>query len=393
MKSKAKKHRHNMAKPSEHMAHTTDTKATIQTSRDKLSGSRSDTMSRTGKIWFYTSIFMTIMFFVLVMSKDSICNGKGMTECPAIILTGAATETMTDEFIYLYSDACTTICDEIEPVAKDLAEKSKMAFRKIKYPQPIEAPGFMLLLESESTIPSVIEDTNSLKILMCEYTNNAEICNEAESAKTEQEKAVIEAEKKELESIPKSEKPKVELYVMSFCPYGNMAENTMLPVYELLKDKVEWDIHYIVAVQDDTVRSLHGQPEVDQNIREVCVKRDYGMDAFWSFVTYVNNNCGSDGSCWEAAAEAAGADADKIQECFDDDGLELMKAEAEATNKAGASGSPTMLVNSQRSNYVYKYSQPDYYKKAICAGFSTEPSVCSNVISTTASTAPQGGSC
>ncbi|MFB6075954.1 MAG: hypothetical protein ABEK17_02315, partial [Candidatus Aenigmatarchaeota archaeon] len=34
-------------------------------------------------------------------------------------------------------------------------------------------------------------------------------------------------QQEEQENLPKSEKPKVELFLMSFCPYGNEAENTM----------------------------------------------------------------------------------------------------------------------------------------------------------------------
>ena len=57
------------------------------------------------------------------------------------------------------------------------------------------------------------------------------------------------------QDMPKTDKPKVDLYVMSFCPYGNQAEDTMLPVYGALKDNVEWNIHYIVSVAGDDIRS------------------------------------------------------------------------------------------------------------------------------------------
>ena len=164
----------------------------------------------------------------------------------------------------------------------------------------------------------------------------------------------------------------------------------MYPVYQLLKDKVEWKIHYIVSVDGTTVNSLHGQPEVDQDIREVCVKRDYGMDAFWKFMTYVNDNCGSNGACWEDAAKAAGADANKIKECLIKDGITLMKAEAEASSTAGASGSPTLIINGVKTNSVYSYGQSDTYKETICNAFNTAPSTCSTKLSSSSSTASSG---
>jgi len=193
------------------------------------------------------------------------------------------------------------------------------------------------------------------------------------------------------QNITKSDKPTVDLYVMSFCPYGNKAEDTLYPVYSLLKDKVDWSIHYIVSANGDAISSLHGQPEVDEDKREVCVKRDYGLDAYWKFVEYVNKNCGSDGSCWKDAAKDAGADADKVQACFDKDGLALLKAEAAATSAAGASGSPTMFINGVTTQSVYQYGQSDAYKDTICSAFTTAPSECATALNNTASTV--SGSC
>lgn len=192
----------------------------------------------------------------------------------------------------------------------------------------------------------------------------------------------------------KSDKPKVDLYVMSFCPFGNKAEETMYPVYKLLKDKVEWNVHYIVSVSGTSVNSLHGQPEADQNMREVCVKENYGMDAFWKFMSYVNNNCGSNGACWKDAAKDAGADATVIETCVAKKGLEYMKAEADASNKAGAQGSPTLLINGQGTSAVYQYGKTDVYQKAICDAFNTPPEACGKVVAAASTTATAaGGSC
>lgn len=193
--------------------------------------------------------------------------------------------------------------------------------------------------------------------------------------------------------IPKTDKPKVELFVMSFCPYGNRAEDTMLPVYNLLKDKVDWNINYIVSVSGDNIRSLHGQPETDQDIREVCVKKQFGLDKFWKFVTYVNKNCGGDGSCWKDAAKEAGVDANKIQSCFDKEGIELMKTEAQISNETGASGSPTLIINGVNSRAVYQYENPEAYKQAICSAFNEMPEGCNIVLEGSSSGAGSGGSC
>lgn len=195
------------------------------------------------------------------------------------------------------------------------------------------------------------------------------------------------------QEVPKNDKPKVELYVMSFCPYGNLAEETMASVYELLKSKIDFKVHYIVDVSSEKVSSLHGQPEVDQDMREACVLNESGMSKWWAFVLYVNKNCGSDGSCWEAAAKNAGLDSKKITSCVSKKGLELMKAEAEATNKAGARGSPTLIINGVKSNAVYQYQNSEAYKKALCDAFTTAPAECSKELASSGTSSGVTGSC
>lgn len=190
----------------------------------------------------------------------------------------------------------------------------------------------------------------------------------------------------------KTDKPVVDLYVMSFCPYGNKAEDTLLPVYELLKTKVEWNMHYIVSVSGTTVNSLHGQPEVDQDMREACVLKDNGIAKWFSFISYVNANCGSKGDCWEVAASKAGLTSSAINSCVANNGLDLMKAEESASDAAGASGSPTMIINGVETSSVYQYGNSQAYLDAICSAFTTEPSECSQALSGTTATST-GGSC
>jgi glutaredoxin len=205
---------------------------------------------------------------------------------------------------------------------------------------------------------------------------------------------IAEAKEKENapEEIPTSAKPTVDLYVMSFCPYGNKAEDTIQPVYELLKDKVDFNFHYIVSSSGDTINSLHGQPEVVQNEREACVLKYFGKDKWMGFVTYVNTNCGSDGACWEAGIGSVGLSSTKIAACVKAEGVALMKAEEKKSSEAGASGSPTMLVNGVSTKSVYKYSDSEAYKQTICSAFETVPAECEKTLDSATTTA-EGGSC
>lgn len=199
--------------------------------------------------------------------------------------------------------------------------------------------------------------------------------------------------KKEVaKEIPKSDKPEVNLYVMSFCPYGNKAEDTLKSVYGLLKDKVNFNFYYIVGTSEDDIQSLHGPKEVAENEREACVLKEYGKDKWMDFVTYVNANCGSDGSCWETGAKNVAIDSSKINTCVSSEGAALMKTNEQDSNTAGADGSPTMTINGVLTEAVYQYGNSDVYKQVICSAFNNPPSECNETLSSQTATS-QGGSC
>lgn len=222
------------------------------------------------------------------------------------------------------------------------------------------------------------------------FIQQAVLFSDIEKQQADQKKAEEEAKK----PVEKSDKPAVDLYVMSFCPFGNKAEDTLKPVYDLLKNKVTFNFHYIVSTSGNDVQSLHGAKEVTEDEREACVLRDYGKDKWFSFATYVNKNCGSDGTCWEAGAKILGVDAAKVNACVAADGVNLMKDNEKDSNAGGASGSPTLKINGTAAQVVYQYGDSEAYKQAICAAFNTAPAECSKKLAadkTAAGTAP--GSC
>lgn len=203
-----------------------------------------------------------------------------------------------------------------------------------------------------------------------------------------------EEQQQEVQDIKnKTETPTAQLFVQSFCPYGNQAENTMEPVHELLGEKVNWEPHYIVRETEDGFESLHGQVEVDQDKRELCVLEDKGLDKWFDFVTYINDNCGSEGECWETAAEETGINSSSVSDCVDERGDSLLRKEAEITAEKGVRGSPTLIINGQETNAVYKYGNSDAYKDIICSAFTEGPEQCTQTLSADTASSSSGGSC
>ncbi len=197
-------------------------------------------------------------------------------------------------------------------------------------------------------------------------------------------------EKKEL-GIPKKDKTNIKFFVMSFCPFGNQAEYGLYPVYQLLKDKVDWEPHYVIypasmySGREDqfcmgNYCSMHGIQELHQDVRELCVWKYYDKDTWWKFVIGINDNCSYSNAdtCWKSVAQNVGIDINKIEQCVNNEGEELLKKEYELDQQYNVRGSPTVFIN----DYQYNGARtPQAYKEAICEGFNNEPSECDTNLS------------
>ncbi len=198
--------------------------------------------------------------------------------------------------------------------------------------------------------------------------------------------------------IPKTDKPKVELFVMAFCPYGVQAEQLMKPVYDLLKDNADFNIRYIVNVGGTTlvdVQSLHGSLEAEEDARQVCIAKYYS-DKLWDYVNEIDNTCyptyrteGELAKCWKTAANKFAIDVSKIDTCVKSEAVDLLKQEETISNNYGVSGSPTLIINGVKFTGG---RTSDAYKQAICSAFNQEPSECSQVLTSTTSSS-SGGNC
>jgi len=200
-----------------------------------------------------------------------------------------------------------------------------------------------------------------------------------------------------------TEKPELDFYVMSFCPYGNQIETTLRPVFDLLGDKVTIKPRYIfekiegdlatycknsspdaancatyvknsngqlkdvadckdqianmvkncnnesqyLKIGNNLYSSLHGRVEANQDVRELCAyKIADDKKLWWDFVKNVNDNCTVQNAdtCWQEQATKAGLDTNKITECFNNDASALIEVEIADTTKNKISGSPTLMI-------------------------------------------------
>lgn len=114
---------------------------------------------------------------------------------------------------------------------------------------------------------------------------------------------------------------------------------------------------------DGTFNSLHGQPEVDENIRQVCAMKYY-PDDYFDYVLCIAEDYGNAGSIWESCAVDAGLDVDTIESCFDGEGKALLSENIKVGNEFGVGSSPTFMVNGKQQ---FGGTPPEGIKQNLCA--------------------------
>ncbi|MFH1106257.1 MAG: hypothetical protein V1731_03570 [Candidatus Aenigmatarchaeota archaeon] len=201
------------------------------------------------------------------------------------------------------------------------------------------------------------------------------------------------------QAIPKTDNPKVELFVMSFCPYGAQAENFMKPVVDLIGSKIDMEVRFIASVAGtttDSVDSLHGANEAMEDLRQLCIMKNYVQADYWKYLAAFNNDCTSMSqnanaldTCWKASATSAGMNVDLIDSCSKgSEAIDLLKSDEIASQQYNAYNSPTLIINGINYNGA---RTSEAFKQAICSAFNNVPSECAQTLSNSASAA--GGAC
>ena len=157
-------------------------------------------------------------------------------------------------------------------------------------------------------------------------------------------------------------KRKVDIFVMSQCPFGAQALLAMDEVLKNFKGKVAFDVHYIADQKDDgSFSALHGQPEVDENIRQLCAKAVYGKkDRYLKYVYCRSNTYRSND--WKGCAKG-GISAQKITQCATKRGDKLLSHDIKLAAALRIAGSPTFLANNR---HKFHGVTPEKIKNEVC---------------------------
>ena len=152
--------------------------------------------------------------------------------------------------------------------------------------------------------------------------------------------------------IARMGKPTLELFVMSFCPFGVQAEEKIIPIVKAFGDKIDFKLRFIAqekdapSAQDITpFMSLHGYPEVAENIRQLLIAREY-PDRYLDYILCRGKKLDKS---WEDCAEKLGIDVAKIQGLFNTQEAEqLFRENIKRSAELGIGVSPTILVDNRQ---------------------------------------------
>ena len=147
-------------------------------------------------------------------------------------------------------------------------------------------------------------------------------------------------------------KPTLELFVMSYCPFGVQAEKKLIPIVKAFGDKIDFKLRFIAqeketpSLQEITpFTSLHGYPEVAENIRQLLIAQEY-PDRYLDYILCRGKKLDRS---WEDCAEKLGIDVAKIQKLFDTPEAEqLFRENIKRAAELGIKASPTILVDNHQ---------------------------------------------
>ena len=143
---------------------------------------------------------------------------------------------------------------------------------------------------------------------------------------------------------------KLELYIMSDCPYGKEAVKVAKPIIDNFGSRIDFSIHYIASETNDKFTSLHGDYEAKEDMRQLCVIKHYPKR--WFNYILCRSKEGIKNKDWKPCVETNSMSTSTIEECMDGtEGKNLLSEDIKRTNSLGISRSPTWMANNR-----YKFS-------------------------------------
>lgn len=202
----------------------------------------------------------------------------------------------------------------------------------------------------------------------------------------EQTEAMVEGEQAAQKEIPKQEKPVVEAFIMSYCPYGTQIQKGLLPVVDLLKDKIDFDFKFVDY-------AMHEKEEIDENLVQYCMNQ-INQSKYYQYLGcfLVDGNS-------ESCLASSGFNKNQIDQCVNTTDNEYQitakyndkenwggqyppfNVQKEDNQKYSVKGSPTLIINGTEA---LSSRDAQSLLTTICDGFEEAPAECQQELSSAA---------
>ncbi|MFH0951069.1 MAG: hypothetical protein V1765_01170 [bacterium] len=180
------------------------------------------------------------------------------------------------------------------------------------------------------------------------------------------------------------QKPEVELFVMSHCPFGTQIEKGILPVVTALGETIDFKVKFVDY-------AMHGEVEVKEELRQYCIQKEQ-PDKFLGYLTCFlqageGTTCLATSAVDTAALATCITKADtefSVTKNYEDRASWLsgnyprFNIFLKENQTYGVEGSPTLVLNGQTVNSGRDSAS---LLKTICQGFITKPAACATVLS------------
>ncbi|MEM2918111.1 MAG: FKBP-type peptidyl-prolyl cis-trans isomerase [Candidatus Altiarchaeota archaeon] len=223
----------------------------------------------------------------------------------------------------------------------------------------------------------VFEKVKDKYLLKSDVTRANYYANE-EARKKAEELAKKKAEEK-CNAINKKDKPELNAFVVSYCPFGLQMQRILIPVNELLGKVADIKLRYIGSVVNNKITAMHGDQEAQENLRQICIREEQ-KDKFFPYLDCFIKEGKTDDCIKEVKI-----DKEKLTSCMNDTsrGIAYAKEDFSLQDKYSVSGSPTLILNGAQVNeFDFGGRTAEAVKTLICCGFKTKPDVCNKTLDT-----------
>ncbi len=190
-----------------------------------------------------------------------------------------------------------------------------------------------------------------------------------------------------LAAIKKSDKPVVDAFVVSRCPFGLQMQRMIADAISSVPTLAQYvNVKYIGDVSGSTITSMHGDAEAQENLRQICIREEQPTK-YWNYVS-CQMKSGDTAGC----QISTGVSSSQLNSCIStaSRGIAYAQKDFDLANQYGVSGSPTLIVNgaetsefaSDNSSVFGSSRSSDEMKTIVCDASNTKPSFCSTKLNT-----------